>query len=133
MERGPLPRRTISLADLPPGVRAVLDGIDAQGHEAAIVGGCVRDLLRGADPADWDVATSAPPEAVVALFDGAAWENPFGTVTVRAGSDQLAVEVTTYRVESGYRDHRRPEAVRWGAASRRIWPAATSPSTRSPG
>ncbi len=116
MERGPLPRRTISLADLPPGVRAVLDGLDAQGYEAAIVGGCVRDLLRGAEPVDWDVATAAPPEAVATLFGGAAWENPFGTVTVHAGSDRTAVEVTTYRVESGYRDHRRPEAVAWGGS-----------------
>ena len=89
----------------------VLRGLAAAGHEAALVGGSVRDLLCGAEPLDWDVATSATPEQTVALFADASWENRFGTVTV-AGPPR--VEVTTYRSESGYRDRRRPDEVRWG-------------------
>jgi len=72
----------------------------------------VRDLVRGQEPDDWDVATSAPPEAVAALFPESTWVNPYGTVTVRSGP--MEVEVTTYRTEAGYRDARHPSEVRWG-------------------
>ncbi|MEO8511372.1 MAG: CCA tRNA nucleotidyltransferase [Chloroflexota bacterium] len=78
-----------------------------------MVGGSLRDVLLGREPADWDVATSAPPEAVHALFAGSSWENRFGTVTVRGEPE---VQVTTYRSESGYSDRRRPDAVRWGTS-----------------
>ena len=100
--------------DLPAAVRAVLAGLTDAGHEAALVGGCVRDLVRGEVPKDWDVTTSATPEAVAERFPGATWQNPFGTVTVRIGSDGDAVEVTTYRSETGYRDRRWPDSVAWG-------------------
>jgi tRNA nucleotidyltransferase/poly(A) polymerase len=76
----------------------------------------VRDAVRGETPTDWDVATSAPPEAVSALFPRSTWENPFGTVTVLPQDDGEAVEVTTYRIEGPYRDRRRPETVRWGGS-----------------
>jgi tRNA nucleotidyltransferase (CCA-adding enzyme) len=100
--------------DLPPAVATVLDGLRQGGDEAVLVGGCVRDLVRGDQPADWDVATSAPPETVAARFPGATWQNPFGTVTVRDPAGGPGIEVTTYRVEAGYRDRRRPDEVRWG-------------------
>jgi tRNA nucleotidyltransferase/poly(A) polymerase len=110
-------RRDLGAIDLPTPVASVLGDLLAAGHEAALVGGCVRDLARGETPGDWDVATSAPPEAVAALFPDSTWTNPFGTVTVRsedAGSGPMTVEVTTYRSESGYRDARHPTEVRWG-------------------
>jgi len=100
--------------DLPAAVGVVLGGLAAAGEEAALVGGCVRDIVLGTRPVDWDVATSAPPEVVAARFPGATWENPFGTVVVRAVGGEGEIEVTTYRVESGYRDRRRPDRVRWG-------------------
>jgi poly(A) polymerase/tRNA nucleotidyltransferase (CCA-adding enzyme) len=100
--------------DLPPAVAAVLDALREGGDEAVLVGGCVRDLVRGEAPADWDVATSAPPDKVAGRFPDATWENPFGTVTVRDTGGGRGIEVTTYRVESGYRDQRRPDEVRWG-------------------
>ncbi len=100
--------------DLPPAVSAVLEKLREGGAEAALVGGSVRDLVRGDRPADWDVATSAPPEDVAARFPGATWENPFGTVTVRDPAGGPGIEVTTYRVEGSYRDRRRPDEVRWG-------------------
>ena len=101
--------------NLPPAVARVLSGLQSTGAEAALVGGCVRDLVRGEEPSDWDVATSAPPEQVQAHFPGAIWENRFGTVTIH-GADGPAVEVTTYRIEGAYRDRRRPEEVRWGGS-----------------
>lgn len=96
---------------LPADVATVLQTLAAAGHEAALVGGCVRDLVRGLEPDDWDIATEAPPETVAALFPDTTWTNIFGTVTVRSGP--MDVEVTTYRSESGYTDGRRPDEVRW--------------------
>src|SRR5436190_22381905 len=103
-----------TLDHLPLAVVGVLARLTDAGHEAALVGGCVRVLLRGARPGDWDVATSAPPDVVARLFPGSAWENRFGTVTVRAEPGPLSVEVTTYRIEGQYGDRRRPDDVRWG-------------------
>ncbi|MDP9250027.1 MAG: CCA tRNA nucleotidyltransferase [Chloroflexota bacterium] len=99
---------------LPDRVQSVLAALIDAGEEAALVGGSVRDLLRRDPPIDWDVATSAPPEKVAELFPGSAWQNPFGTVTVRDAAGGPGVEVTTYRVEVGYRDRRRPDSVEWG-------------------
>jgi tRNA nucleotidyltransferase (CCA-adding enzyme) len=102
--------------DLPPAVASVLAVLHSAGDEAVLVGGCVRDLVRGERPTDWDIATSAPPEVVAERFPGSSWENPFGTVTVRDPDGGPGIEVTTYRVEAGYRDRRRPDAVRWGSS-----------------
>ena len=100
--------------DLPASVGAVLARLVDAGHEVALVGGCIRDRLRGRPvaPEDWDAASSAHPEQIAALFpNGATWENRFGTVTI-AGDP--AVEVTAYRSEFGYADRRRPDEVRFG-------------------
>jgi len=99
--------------DPPPAVREVLKRLAGAGLEAALVGGSVRDLVTGARPTDWDVATVGPPEEVATLFPGSSWENRFGTVTVRGHPD---VEVTTYRHEGPYLDRRRPDHVRWGTS-----------------
>ncbi len=100
------------MTDLAP-PRAAVDVVRAlqeAGHEAWFVGGCVRDRLLGRLAADWDVATEAEPEVVSALFPRViATGLQHGTVTVVA--DGLPVEVTTYRVEVGYSDGRRPDAV----------------------
>jgi tRNA nucleotidyltransferase/poly(A) polymerase len=107
------PDRELLLADLPPAVVKVLARLADAGHEAALVGGCLRDRLLGRPLTDWDAATAARPEEVAALFPGASWENRFGTVTV-AGPP--AVEVTSYRAEGPYRDRRRPDDVRFGVS-----------------
>lgn len=103
----------LELPGLEPLPRYVLRTLLEAGHQAALVGGSLRDQLVAAPTVDWDVATSAPPEQVVALFPGASWENRFGTVTVHGPA---AVQVTTYRGESGYRDRRRPDEVRFGVS-----------------
>ena len=96
------------VGDLPDAPRRVLGTLLDAGHEAVLVGGCLRDLLLGDRPDDWDVATSARPEQVTERFPGSIWENRFGTVLV-PGSDP--VEITTYRSESEYSDRRRPDEV----------------------
>lgn len=96
----------------------MLANLARAGHDAVLVGGSVRDLLRGERPTDWDVATSAAPEAVAALFPGSTWLNRFGTVTV-SPPDAPPIEVTSYRSETGYRDRRRPDDVRFGVALER--------------
>lgn len=99
------------MADMPLYVQKVLRTLEAAGHEAWCVGGCVRDTLLGREPEDWDVAASALPEATMELFAGHAIPTGLrhGTVTVR--TDHCSVEVTTYRLDGPYQDHRRPETV----------------------
>ena len=95
--------------DIPPDVRDVLARLQGAGHEAFVVGGCVRDALRGVEPEDWDVATDAKPERIQELFRHSLYTNRFGTVVVRTPAREI--EVTTYRVEAGYSDTRRPDSV----------------------
>ena len=102
--------QTLARAVVPAGVRSVLERLLSSGHEAWLVGGGVRDLLRGQNPKDWDVATDAVPEQVVKLFRRVVPTGiAHGTVTVLVPGGQ--VEVTTFRAESAYVDGRRPESV----------------------
>ena len=83
------------------------------GHQAVVVGGCVRDSILGRQPHDWDVATSALPEQVQCLFNKTVPTGlRHGTITVLAGSD--SVEVTTFRSDGEYSDGRHPDSVRLG-------------------
>ena len=97
----------------PPSVLKVLEQLEQNGWEAWTVGGCVRDSLLGKVPADWDVCTAALPETVQSLFEGQFPVIPtglrHGTVTILA--DGMPVEVTTFRTEGTYTDHRRPDEV----------------------
>ena len=96
----------------PEPVARILSRLRAGGYFAYAVGGCVRDLLLGRRAHDWDVATSALPEQVQALFDRVyATGLPHGTVTVLEKG--VAVEVTTFRTEGAYSDGRRPDSVRF--------------------
>jgi tRNA nucleotidyltransferase (CCA-adding enzyme) len=97
---------------IPEGVRSIARTLRAAGLEAHLVGGCVRDLLRGTAPLDWDVATDARPDRLLALFPGARYENRFGTVAVPLGDG--VHEVTTFRRDGTYSDHRRPDDVTFG-------------------
>lgn len=74
----------------------------------------MRDALRGVDPHDWDVTTDATPEAIQRVFKRSLYNNRFGTVVVRSGEHE--VEVTTYRTEAEYSDHRRPDSVAFTAS-----------------
>lgn len=96
---------------IPDTVLDVLRLLTDAGHEAWCVGGCVRDLLLGNMPGDWDVTTSALPEETLRLFGKRAIPTGLqhGTVTVVSGDER--VEVTTYRTDGSYADHRHPEQV----------------------
>ena len=97
---------------LPDLIELVLRRLHDAGYEAYIVGGCVRDSLLGLVPQDYDVTTSALPEEVEAVFaDYSVIETGLkhGTVTVLI--DHIPVEITTFRTESVYSDHRHPDQV----------------------
>lgn len=88
----------------------VVNTLIKNGHEAYIVGGCVRDMLLGKVPFDYDVTTSATPEKIVSLFEKTVPTGiKHGTVTVII--DKEPIEVTTFRKDGGYTDNRHPKNV----------------------
>jgi poly(A) polymerase len=94
---------------------AVLRRLREQGHVAYFAGGCVRDVLLGLEPKDWDVATDAPPKRVRQLFSNTqAVGAAFGVILVK--HRRSAVEVATFRTEGAYSDGRRPDAVAFTTA-----------------
>lgn len=95
---------------VPPPILTLVRKLQESGQEAYLVGGCVRDLLRGTEVSDWDIATSAKPEEVLHIFPrGVPTGLQHGTVTVP--TDAGPCEITTFRVESAYSDARRPDRV----------------------
>ncbi len=100
---------------IPDQVKTALERLNAAGYETYVVGGAVRDLVRGSGPVrDWDLATAALPEQTEAEFrDFPLIETGLkhGTVTVLL--DGLPLEITTFRVDGAYTDHRRPDGVRF--------------------
>ena len=98
---------------VPQPVREMLALLRESGHTPYLVGGCVRDLLRGAEPDDYDMTSDARPEEVMALFGADAHPTGLmhGTVTLVRGG--FAVEHTTKRCDGAYRDSRHPESVRF--------------------
>jgi tRNA nucleotidyltransferase (CCA-adding enzyme) len=93
-------------------VRGLLSTLWADGHAAYVVGGSLRDIVLGRPAADWDLASDALPERVLALLPDAVYENQFGTVAVRRGGEVF--EVTTFRSDHEYADFRRPHRVEFG-------------------
>lgn len=89
--------------------------LENSGYEAYLVGGCVRDILMGKDPNDWDMTSNARPEEVLKIFPESKYENDFGTVLVKIKNSkdvtEHVIELTTYRSEKGYSDNRRPDEV----------------------
>lgn len=95
---------------IPRYVAAVISKIEENGFEAWLVGGCVRDMLSGITPHDYDIASNAPCEAISSMFDRVIETGiKHGTVTVI--SDGQPIEVTRYRIDGDYADHRRPDSV----------------------
>lgn len=94
---------------------SICDTLQRRGHQAFLVGGCVRDLLLGREPGDYDVSTDAFPERVMQLFpDSLAVGAQFGVVLVRR--DGAQVEVATFRRDVGYSDGRHPDQVIYASA-----------------
>ncbi len=124
----------IHIEKIPSYVSYVTEKLEEAGFEAFLVGGCVRDLIIGRSPKDWDVTTNAKPDQVIALFEKTVYENKFGTVGVvfenytesvsretfneivthETGTSEAKtyiVEVTPYRTETTYSDFRHPDNV----------------------
>ncbi len=95
---------------VPPDVRDLCARLREKGKKAYVVGGCVRDMIRGATAADWDVTTDAQPEELMTIFPKAIPTGiAHGTVTVVKNKQHY--EVTTFRGESAYSDGRHPDSV----------------------
>jgi len=133
----------MSAYEIPKEVLAIAEKLESAGYEAYLVGGCVRDMLMGSTPKDWDIATNAKPEEILKLFPDSVYENQFGTVGVksepRINADQNAdkrgssrikkisvdqrgnpresalnvIEVTTFRLEGKYTDKRHPDEIKF--------------------
>ncbi|OGM22074.1 hypothetical protein A2961_04870 [Candidatus Woesebacteria bacterium RIFCSPLOWO2_01_FULL_39_21] len=99
---------------LPEEVIKIYKKIENNGYEVYIVGGAVRDLLTGRPVIDWDFTTNATPEDILKIFKDSFYDNNYGTVGINSESGFKPHEVTTYRTEHGYSDHRRPDKVLWG-------------------
>jgi poly(A) polymerase/tRNA nucleotidyltransferase (CCA-adding enzyme) len=100
--------------EIPKEVLEAVEKLKENGFEAYIVGGCVRDFLRGVEPEDWDVTTNAKPEEIMKIFPKSFYENRFLTVTVLTGSQNAKlkeIEITTFRKEAKYTDKRHPDFV----------------------
>ncbi|MBQ4122015.1 MAG: hypothetical protein IJD35_08370, partial [Clostridia bacterium] len=94
------------------GAKTLLEQLNQNGYEAFVVGGCVRDMLMGITPHDYDITTSATPDEVKRVFENyhvIETGLKHGTVTVMVNGEP--VEITTYRIESTYSDSRHPDGV----------------------
>ncbi len=108
---------------VPKEVMMVIAVLQGASYEAYLVGGCVRDILMGVKPKDYDITTNAIPEQIISLFPKTFYENSYGTVGVVTCGEELGtvcsdesvkiVEVTPYRLESTYSDNRHPDSVKW--------------------
>lgn len=97
---------------LPEGAAEIIARLEEYGHEAYIVGGCVRDSLMGKQPSDWDICTSARAEEMLEIFSDKRvipTGIQHGTLTILASDG--AYEVTTFRIDGEYLDHRHPKSV----------------------
>ncbi|MBD3300618.1 MAG: HD domain-containing protein [Candidatus Moranbacteria bacterium] len=91
----------------------ILKSLRQKDFESYLVGGCVRDILLEKKPKDWDIATNATPDQMLKIFPESFYENKFGTVGIKDRKTKSIVEITTYRTEKNYKDHRHPLTVKF--------------------
>lgn len=103
---------------LPKQAQSIIDAVNTHGFEAYAVGGSVRDTLMNRATKGWDFTTNAKPEDILKIFPDSFYDNQFGTVgiKIRGLNDDVTdvYEITTYRSEKGYTDHRHPDTISWG-------------------
>lgn len=109
------------ILSLPTDAKNILKILKKSGLEVYVVGGCVRDMLMNRPTNDWDFTTNAIPEEIRKLFPDSFYDNKFGTVGIPIEHETKTeeprtdiYEITTYRSEKGYSDHRHPDNVDWG-------------------
>ncbi len=102
--------------NIPKTIKEITEKFKSNGYQSYIVGGCVRDILKGEKPKDWDITTNANPEEIQRIFTKSFINNKFGTVTLLFDAEEESlkeIEVTPYRTEGEYTDKRRPDSVKW--------------------
>lgn len=108
-------QKEIEYGPIPKVVWETSQQLKKAGFETYLIGGCVRDILLGIKPKDWDITTNAKPENIISIFPDTFYENVYGTVGIvnETVSDETlkVIEVTPYRLESEYSDNRRPDSV----------------------
>jgi putative nucleotidyltransferase with HDIG domain len=107
------------MLSLPQSVTTIFDTFHKAGYQIYAVGGSVRDILMDRPTHGWDFTTDATPEEILKLFPDSFYDNQFGTVGIKlrkpgAQDVEDIYEVTTYRSEKGYKDHRHPDVIQWG-------------------
>lgn len=124
--------KLIDTNKVPKYVKETSKSLKEAGFESFLVGGCVRDLIIGREPKDWDITTNATPEKIQSIFPDSFYENNFGTVGVKVtlptnpsndsdtsdnskSLDEITevIEITPYRIESKYTDKRHPDEVKF--------------------
>src|SRR3989344_5032458 len=115
--KGIMPTKKMKNSPIPGEIAKIVETLEKAGFQAFLVGGCVRDIFLGRIPKDWDVTTNAKPEDIQKLFAKTVYENVFGTVVViNEATEEISlrnVEVTPYRLESGYSDRRHPDEIKF--------------------
>ena len=103
---------------IPLSVFEIFEKFTSAGYEIYLVGGAVRDLLLGREIHDCDFTTNAHPEVIQQLLPDSFYDNVFGTVgtIVKTAKGEEKYEITTYRIEQDYKDHRHPNQIRWGTS-----------------
>ena len=111
---------------LPDKAQWIINTLSNAGFESFAIGGSVRDTLMGRSTKGWDFTTNAVPEEILKLFPDSFYDNQFGTVGVKIKKSKVksqkqneqetidVYEITTYRSEKGYSDHRHPDKISWG-------------------
>ena len=101
---------------IPNEIISILEKFKNNGFSSFLVGGCLRDILLGIEPKDWDIATEAKPDQILSIFPDSIYENQFGTVGVKTNSENKSlkiVEITTFRLEGKYSDKRHPDKIKF--------------------
>lgn len=102
--------------NIPEEILNIAEKLEKNNFQTYLVGGCVRDLLMGREPKDWDITTDAKPQEIQKIFPESVYENKFGTVAIKTGSENeklKIVEITTFRIEGKYTDKRHPDEVKF--------------------
>ncbi len=102
--------------NIPSEILGIAKKLQTDGYQSYLVGGCVRDILFGRKPKDWDIATDVKPEEIQKIFPDSVYENQFGTVGIKTGSEDEGlkiVEITTFRLEGKYTDKRHPDEIKF--------------------
>ena len=100
----------------PKEVNLIIEKLEKTKYQAYIGGGCVRDLLLGQKPKDWDITTNAKPQEIQKIFKKSFYENKFGTVTIITDSKDetlKTIEITPFRLEGKYSDKRHPDEIKF--------------------